>query len=174
MKFISVVIFTLITVSCGTNVKVSDSSQPLKISDEKVPVLLVYNIDNRLFEYTPRHEIYFFDGNAKRTNVRVPTSFDLSKGVLVYLKANSAYAMSGINVWGTSHGLIELNKSIAFKTQPGKVNVVILPKISFSKTTSSDVFLDPLDADFYLPAISHFKKQHALKNNDLKEVKVIY
>jgi hypothetical protein len=89
---ILLLIFSLLISACGTAVKVHQSGTVALDHGDEAAVLLVYksNFSNH------EHEIFFWNENKSRYNVKVPAGTDTTKGVLIYLPANRSYALSGL------------------------------------------------------------------------------
>ena len=81
--------------ACGTATKVYDQG-PIELNrmDGKTPmapVVLIYQfkIPNQ------QHEIFFWDEDKNRFNLKVSGTQDTTKGILFYLPAGRSYALSG-------------------------------------------------------------------------------
>jgi hypothetical protein len=80
-------------IGCGTEVKVRDTGQIETTKENMAPVLMTYK-----FKISGSHELFFWDENKNRYNLRVNGDMDTGSGVYFYLPADRDYALSGFFV----------------------------------------------------------------------------
>lgn len=125
-------IFCLFLLACGTTTKVHSSGKIEFNKMEKGEILAPVLLQYKFLIPSDQHELFFWDQDKNRFNLKVSGKTDTASGILIYLPADRAYALSGFltvkTVARTEYSLgTELN---LFRVKPGMINVLPYFEIS--------------------------------------------
>lgn len=89
-RFLISGMLALLLSACGTTAKVQERGD-ISVADDRAPVLLQYDFKIP----SDRHELFFWDEDKNRFNVKVESGTDTGTGIVIYLPAGRKYALSG-------------------------------------------------------------------------------
>lgn len=129
MRIALLSLLTVLTTACVTGIKVQDQGPvQMKMVDAGnvplAPLVLQYKFDIE----SDGHELLFLDENKTRFQMKVPSTVDTSKGIVVYLPAGRAYALNKMiyirNVAPRQQEFLFGGDSNFFKLDPGVVTYI--------------------------------------------------
>jgi hypothetical protein len=153
--------------ACGTAVKVQTSGDidlnRVESGRAMVPVLLQY----KFALAKGQHELFFWDENKNRFNVKILPEQNTEQGVVIYLPAGQRYALSGfLKVTPSGRQEYSMGENLdLFKIKPGKLNALpyfeLLPGDENGFRFYQDKNFHRTEAKKSFPGISEVNEIHA-------------